>query len=90
MIGLIKTVIIFVVVYYALKFITKLAFPYVMKSVVKKAQKNMEDQFNQHQQFTEERPEGEVTIDKGSVKKPKKGSVSGASDDDYVDFEEVD
>lgn len=68
-----------VLIYYGLKLVGRLLFPIV----VKKAVNNM-----QARQYTysERKPEGEVTIEKG----PGAKRSSQAGQGEYVDFEEVD
>ncbi len=85
--GVIKTILVLIVIYYAWKLLFRLFFPVVMKKVVNKAQKNMNDRMHQSEdaQSGYAGSEGDVTIQKGAEKQ------SGVSDDegDYVDFEEV-
>lgn len=82
--GLLRTILIIALVYYAFRFIGRYILPMVMGAAVKKAQKNYQDQMNASQP---QRPVGEVTIEK--IPK-KEASKSKASDDEYVDFEELD
>ena len=90
MTGVLKTILILVVIYYAWKLLFRLFFPVIAKKVVNKAQQNMEDRMRQaydQQNGGYAHQEGEVIIQKG-VDKNKKGSVSD-SDGEYVEFEEV-
>ena len=89
MIGVLKTIFIIVVIYYAWKLLFRLFFPVVAKKVVDKVQRNMEDRMRQAYEGEEGRStyqEGEVVIQKGAEKK-----AAGVSDSegDYVNFEEI-
>lgn len=82
----IKTILIILLVYFALKFILKLATPYIMKYIQKKAGQKMEDIFGNMQGApTQKKEEGEITIDK----MPKKQATSKPVGE-YVDYEELD
>tara|TARA_R110002072_G_scaffold102924_1_gene225983 strand:- start:671 stop:952 length:282 start_codon:yes stop_codon:yes gene_type:complete len=91
MTGLLKTILILVVIYYAWKLLFRLFFPLIAKKVVNKAQQTMEDRMRQAQEqqsgYSNSNHEGEVVIQKGAEKK-KSGSVSD-SDGEYVEFEEI-
>ncbi|MGV6845192.1 MAG: DUF4834 family protein [Lutibacter sp.] len=80
--GLLKTLLIIIVVYYAFKFIGKFILPIFMNKMVK----NVEKKFNEQQNKYE--PQGEVgeTV---ITKKPKYKKQSKNSVGDYVDFEEI-
>jgi len=75
-----KTVGIIVILYYALKFVGRLLFPIV----VKKAVNNM--QARQSSYRTDQKAEGEVTIENKSNQQGRQRKSEG----EYVDFEEVD
>ena len=91
MTGLLKTILILVVIYYAWKLLFRLFFPVIAKKVVNKAQQNMEDRMRQAQErqsdYSDSSHEGDVIIQKGAEKK-KPGGVSD-SDGEYVEFEEI-
>jgi len=91
MTGLLKTILIIVVIYYAWKLLFRLFFPVIAKKVVNKAQQNMEDRMRQAQErqsgYSSDDYEGDVIIQKGAEKR-KSGGVSD-SDGEYVDFEEI-
>ncbi|MFC2175956.1 DUF4834 family protein [Bacteroidota bacterium] len=89
MTGVVKTILILVVFYYAWKLLFRLFFPIVAKKVVNKAQQNMEDRMRQAQERQNgysAQQEGEVIIQKGAAK-----NKTGVSDQegDYVEFEEI-
>lgn len=90
MVGVLKTILFLIVVYYVWKMLFRLFFPVVVKKVVDKAQQNMDDRMRQ----SYEQPgrgyadqEGDVIIQKGAEKKKPNG-VSD-SEGEYVEFEEI-
>jgi len=83
--GLLKTIFIIILIYYALKVLSKLFAPLLLRYVAKKAEKKFSEKFNQHAKNQQQQPrEGETVIDKGPKSKPSK-KVG-----EYIDFEEVD
>lgn len=86
--GLLRTILIIALVYYAIKILSRIFAPYLVKYAAKKAEERFGDQFGQFQgQHGKEVPkkEGEVTIDKMPQTKTSNKDVG-----DYVDFEEID
>ena len=80
----IRTILIILIVYYSVRFISGLFVPIALRFFMKRAQRNFQKQFGQQPQKPQK--EGEVSIDS----KPKnKSSSSGSSVGEYVDFEEV-
>lgn len=87
--GLLRTILIIVVVWYLFKVLSRIFAPFLIKFAAKKAEQRFGDQFgqfNRHQQQEKPKREGEVTIDK----MPPKTKASNKKVGDYVDFEEVD
>lgn len=80
---LLRTILIIVLCYYAFRFIARIAFPFILRRFVNKAQQNMQDQFNQMNGQQNYR-EGEVHIKSG----PKQQGNHQVEAED-VDFEEV-
>lgn len=80
-----RTIAIFLLVYYAFKFLAKLFAPYLMKKVVNKMQQKAE-QFNNQQQPNTNVKDGETIIDKKPTSNPQSKNSVG----EYVDYEEVD
>ena len=81
-----RTILIILIVYYSVRFISRLLVPIVLRMFMKRAQRNFQDQFGQFQQQQKTQKEGEVSIDS----KPKnKSNSSENSFGEYVDFEEV-
>ena len=82
----IKTILIILLVYFGLKFLLKLAKPYIVRYIQRKAGQKFEDIFNNMQGAQpQNKQEGEITIEKI----PKQRSTSKPVGD-YVDFEELD
>ncbi len=86
--GILKTIIIILVVYYIFKIVMRLLAPMMAKKMMEKASQNFENQFNNP--YYKERPKtkaGETYIEK----KPSEKSNSSQYDEgEFVDFEEVD
>lgn len=83
----IRTVIIIIVVWYALRIIIRYVAPWLMKKGINRMQRKAEEQMRSqfgHQNRPQE--EGKITVEK------TKGSSgnSGGDDGEYIDFEEVD
>ncbi len=83
--GFLKILLIFIMVYYILKTVTRLVFPIFMKRFMNK----MEDKMKQQQQgFNEQYDDskvGETVIDKKPTDKTSNKNVG-----EYIDYEEVD
>jgi hypothetical protein len=91
--GFVRTILIIVLVYYAIKISTRLFAPYLMRYMSKKMQQKFEGQFGQQQQQQQQqqRPEpkqkeGETVIDKI----PNRDSSSNNKVGEYIDYEDVD
>ncbi|WP_347173869.1 DUF4834 family protein [Polaribacter uvawellassae] len=81
--GLLRTIAIILLVYYVLKYLTKLFAPILMKRMVNKMQQKAQ---NQHQKQQEPNVKvGETIIDKKPVNKNQSNNSVG----EYVDYEEV-
>ena len=79
-----RTILIVLIVYYSVRFISRLLVPIVLRMFMKRAQRNFQQQFGQQKQKPQK--EGEVSIDS----KPKnKSNSSETSFGEYVDFEEL-
>lgn len=82
----IKTILIVLLIYFGLKFLLKLASPYIMRYIQKKAGQKFEDIFSNMQgPQPQQKNDGEITIDK--IPKQQKSSNTVG---EYVDFEEID
>ena len=82
----VKTIFIVLLVYYGLKFLLKLAAPYLMRYISKKASQKFGDAFGQEPQKDSNTEEGNVSIDKMPSSKSQSKNTVG----EYVDFEDVD
>ncbi len=78
--GLIRTLVILVGVYYIGKFLMRLFAPFLMKYAANKMEKKMSEQFGQKNQNTEN------DFSKKSDKKMNSSKKVG----EYIDFEEID
>lgn len=94
MITFLKTVLIVLLVYFGLKFLLKLATPYLMRYISKKAGQQFEQFFGPASQAggngtninAQREKEGSVTVDKNPIRKSRSNKKVG----EYVDYEEVD
>lgn len=76
-VGVFRTILIILLIYYVIKWLTRLFFPLLMKKYFGSQRKNSRK---------EDRPEGDVTI----IKRGDKAKGDDNKLGDYVDFEEVD
>ncbi len=81
--GLLKTILIIIMIYYIIKIVSRLAFPHIMNRFMQKMEDKMRDQ--QGYQKQDETKIGETVIDKKPTNKSSNDSVG-----EYVDYEEVD
>lgn len=82
-----RTILIILIVYYSVRFISRVLTPIVFRMFVKRAKRNFQQQFGQFQQQQQKpQKEGDVSVDFN----PKKNKQSKSSSlGEYVDFEEV-
>ena len=84
-----KTILIILLVYLGLKILFRLAKPYLLRYIAKKAGSHFERSFgnfaNQKPNQTKEK-EGDISIDKVPSNKQESKNTVG----EYVDFEEID
>ena len=80
-IGLLKTLLIFVLVYAIFKYLMRLFAPLIVKSIAKKAEAHFR---NQSAPKPPTQKEGEISIDKMPNSKTPNNNVG-----EYVDYEEV-
>ena len=82
-----RIILIILLVYFGLRFILRLAGPYLLKYIMKKAGQSFEKRFNQQSQHNrQQEKEGEVTIDRAPKANSRKSKDSVG---EYVDYEEV-
>jgi len=80
-IGLLKTLLIFVLVYSVFKYLMRLFAPFIVKSIAKKAEAHFR---NQSTPKPPTEKEGEISIDKMPNSKTSNNNVG-----EYVDYEDV-
>lgn len=86
MITFLKTILIVLLVYFGLKFLIRLATPYLMRYISKKAGQKFEEFFNTNTPAGSKRQqEGEISIDK----MPSRNSRTSKKVGEYVEYEEV-
>ena len=84
MVGFLRTLLVIVIIYFAIRIFTRYILPLLVDKGVKNMQQKMSDQYRQQQK--NERREGEVTVE---YKKGEKHNGK-QSQGEYIDFEEVD
>ncbi|MBR9855539.1 MAG: DUF4834 family protein [Algicola sp.] len=84
---LLQTILIFILVYYGLKFLLKWLAPKLLNYAMRKTSERFEQQFGNPRDFgNESTREGETTISK----KPPRKSNPSKKVGEYIDFEEID
>jgi hypothetical protein len=78
-----KTLFIIVLIYYAIRLVTRYILPLLVDKGLKNMQQKMQEQQRQNQRST--RPPGEVTIEYNKNTGKSNSQIKG----EYVDFEEV-
>ncbi len=78
-----RTLLIIIIVLWIGRIIARFVFPMIMKGMVNKAQKNMQERMQQEQKS--QRKKDEVTIEQEEKKRRKTSKDNG----EYIDFEEV-
>jgi len=85
--GFLRTLLIILLVYYGIKFLTRLFAPYMVRYMSKKMNERFGGQFQQQQKQSEPKhKEGETVIDKI----PKQDTSSNKNVGEYIDYEEID
>lgn len=82
---LLRTILIILLVYYAIKILTKLFAPMLMRYASKKMEKKFGEAFNQFNREEQPENEGETVIDKNTKNNSKTDKKVG----EYIDFEEI-
>ncbi len=83
-VGFIRTLVIIVLIYYAIRLFTRYVLPLILDKKIKDMHQKMEEQ--KRRQSHSSRGEGDVTIEYDKKRNKKRYDDDG----DYVDFEEVD
>lgn len=80
-VGFLRTILIIIGIYYAIKFLARLFMPFLMRKMIQKAEKNFQEQqqfyTNQQQQKSD------------SNSKTKKQAPATKKVGEYIDFEEI-
>ena len=84
--GFLRTILIILLVYYAVKILTRMFAPYLVRYMSKKMQQRYGGQFQQYQEPRQQYNEGETIIDK----MPEKDESSNKKVGEYIDYEEID
>ena len=88
--GLLRTIAIILLVYYVLKYLTKLFAPYLMKRMVNKMQEKAQNQHRNQQQHQQQKQQPNVKVGETIIdKKPTSKNQSNNTVGEYVDYEEV-
>ncbi len=85
MIGLLKTIAIFIIIYYAFKFFGKYIAPIFLRKVISNVEKKMKEQQQNQYNDTADGEVGETVI----AKKPLNKKEGNKDVGDYVDYEDV-
>ena len=80
-----KFILILLLIILVLRSLARLLMPFMVTEVMKKAQRNMENQYRRQQQRSNE---GDINIDYTPPKEKKRFSFN-KSNDDFVDYEEI-
>lgn len=83
--GLLRTILIILLIYYGLKLVARFAFPMVMKRFTNTMEKRFNEQKDQFKRDRQPTKVGETIIDKAPKQERSNKDVG-----EYVDFEEVD
>jgi hypothetical protein len=86
LVNVLRTILIILVIYYALKIVMRFAFPLLMKRFMGKMEKKFQQQQGQHHPNQPTTKVGETIIDK----KPSSNSSTNNNVGEYVDYEDVD
>lgn len=85
LVNFIRTILIIVIIYYALKFIGRIVFPMFFKRMMNNVEKKFNDQQSNNSTSERNVKEGETIIDKT----PNQPSKSNNDVGEYVDYEDV-
>lgn len=84
-VGLFRTVVFLLAVYFLIKLFTRYVLPLIVANKIKQMQQDMNRRNQQY--YRSDRPEGEVKIDFGNQNNNKNRKTT---EGEYIDFEEVD
>ncbi|WGK64080.1 DUF4834 family protein [Croceiramulus getboli] len=84
MLGFLKTLLIILLVIMALRLLARIAMPYLLQFIAKKASQRVNSMFNEAQ-GKQNTPEGEVQIDRKPKSRPRDKEPVG----EYIEYEEI-
>lgn len=89
--GILRTIAILILIYYAAKFLLRLFAPMILQQVAKKAEQNFyqQQQYNQQQYNRNQQQQHNTTQQQNKVKSDKKYN-DNKKVGEYIDFEEID
>ncbi|MBT8324951.1 MAG: DUF4834 family protein [Winogradskyella sp.] len=88
-VGLLRTILIILLIYFGVKILARLLMPFFIRFVAKKTEERFGQQFGNYQDMTkkrEKRKEGETVIDKV----PNTDKSTNKDVGEYIDYEEID
>ena len=85
--GILKTILVILLVYYLLKILARWFAPKFFTYAARKTERHFREQFGNFQAYgqDDERPEGDISIDK----KPTRNKSNSKDIGEYIDFEEL-
>ncbi len=85
--GILKTILVILLVYYLIRLLARWFAPKLFVYAARKTEERFREQFGDFQSFgnAQERPEGDITIEKKSTKNNRRSLEVG----EYIDFEEL-
>ncbi|PID69855.1 MAG: DUF4834 domain-containing protein [Flavobacteriales bacterium] len=83
--NLLRTILVILVIYYLIRFISRYVMPLILKKMVNNVEKKFNQQTRQYQSDDRNFKEGETIIDKKPRERRSNDNVG-----EYVDYEEVD
>ena len=84
--GVARTILWILIIYFAVKIISRLLTPFLVRYAAKKMEQRFGNQFNNAPQHKTKQKEGETVVDKI----PQQQKSSNKDVGEYVDFEEID
>ena len=84
--GLLETIMYIIVIYYVIKFLSRLFLPVIVNNVVQKAEESFRQHYNQQHKNYHSHNQDEIIYDTQKSTKPRETKKVG----EYVDFEEID
>jgi len=83
--GLLKTIAVFIIIYYVFKFFSRYIAPIFLKKVINNVEKKYKEQQEKQYETTQDGEVGETVITKKASNKKESNKSVG----DYIDYEDV-